>query len=306
MESDIKRGFISFYLLIPFLCWPSERLGWGLGEQPLPKSTYWFLFLRLPSASVFSPDFKAFAFATCPLTILKYLQSLKLPGLLSSEVTNPRLLHILEVVESPCHPLAHWDYSLGHTWDRLGSALEMACVSGVLAESSLPFLFFFWIIGIVLNVSVAVRGSLRSEVETLFFWRWGTVYSRKYQQTRNSFLNWVPQIRSWSHARWRESRQRVRALLLQLILMALCPAIQKDVLSWHWGMTGDAHPDCLKRCDLCFLCSTHINLFSSAAFGVFVLPSTAGLPTTFGQKMGPLLPLAFHVLSEMPSSVLSI
>ena len=36
--------------------------------------------------------------------------------------------------------------------------MEMASVSGVLAESSLPFLFFFWIIGIVFNVSVDVRG----------------------------------------------------------------------------------------------------------------------------------------------------
>lgn len=120
--------------------------------------------------------------------------------------------------------------------------MEGVFVPWTLAETFLPSLFF-WIVRIVLNISVdGRRGSLRSEEETLFFWRWDTVYSGRYRLASNCFLNWVPQMidkLTPCQVGW-ESRWRVRAFLLLVILPALCQAERTDFLTWRRRTAGDA------------------------------------------------------------------
>ena len=94
-----------------------------------------------------------------------------------------------------------------------------------------------------------------------------------------------------------ESRQRARKFLRPVIPTALCLAIRKRLLtmvlwnSWwcpHWLLRTDV---------ICFLCSTHSNLLSGATFL---------LCFTLLLDWQPLLPLACHVFSEVPCSVLWI
>ena len=74
---------------------------------------------------------------------------------------------------SPCGALKLLSFE--HTWDRLGSApeTEMAVVSETTAETFLPFLVSFYVIGIVLNVPVDGVGSVKNEVGDIVFLKMG-------------------------------------------------------------------------------------------------------------------------------------
>lgn len=154
-----------------------------------------------------------------------------------------------------------------------------------LAETFLPFLFF-WIVRIVLNISVdGRRGSLRSEEETLFFFEDGTLFIQEDTRLASiCFLNSVPQMidKLTPCQVGGESRWKVMAFLLPAILPALCPAVWTDFLTWHCRTAGDGHTDCFKRCDLCVLCFTPIHQFSEAGFWHLVLPSR--FPATEGRE----------------------
>lgn len=66
--------------------------------------------------------------------------------------------------------------------------MERVFVPWTLAEASLSFLFF-WIVRIVLNISVdGRRGSLRSEEQTLFFLKTGHCLFKKVSPGKQLLL----------------------------------------------------------------------------------------------------------------------
>ena len=93
---------------------------------------------------------------------------------------------------SPCGALKLLSFE--HTWDRLGSApeTEMAVVSETTAETFLPFLVSFYVIGIVLNVPVDGVGSVKNEVGDIVFLKMGHCLFRKISPCKKLLLKLSP------------------------------------------------------------------------------------------------------------------
>lgn len=93
--------------------------------------------------------------------------------------------------------------------------------------------------------------SLRSEVEILFFWRWGTVYSRREHLARNSCLNRVPQIISWRQASLVRSQGKDWGHVCgRWSWQHWAWQSRKDFLSWPWGTASWWSPRRLLQTDV--------------------------------------------------------